>query len=245
MSDDRVKSRSKKDVLLEADRADVIGWDVKNWSRALDFWASRTQVGHGGHLCLELGAHLGGLSLWLAMQGNRVICSDLESPEKRARPLHEKYGCQNVIEYQSIDALNIGHGNQFDIVVFKSILGGVARSGKNDLKKKVIDEIYGSLKPGGKLLFVENLEATALHSTIRKRFTAWGGEWNYLKYDEIQDVFGIFERLDYNTRGFLGAFGPTEKTRRWLGAVDSALQKAIPKSKRYIVYGVAEKTKTH
>ena len=241
MSNDPATQSSKADVNGASVRANIIGWDIKNWAPALDFWASRTTVNRGGLQCLELGANLGGLSLWLALQGNRVICSDLESPQMRAGPLHKKYGCENTIEYQSIDALNIDYRDKFDLVVFKSLLGGVARGGQNDLKKKVIDEIYRSLKPGGKLLFAENLKATALHSMVRKRFTTWGGEWNYLKYDEIPDVFGIFERTEYDTRGFFGTFGPTENSRRLLGSIDSILRKAIPRSKRYIVYGVAQK----
>ncbi len=120
-------------------------------------------------------------------------------------------------------------------------MGGVSSDNKDALKKAVIDEIYKSLKPNGKLLFAENLEASKLHKFLRKKFIKWGSRWNYLKYDEIESIFSSFDIVDYKTVGFLGAFGRTEKQRQFLGKIDSIFDKFIPEHNRYIVYGVAEK----
>ena len=106
----------------------------------------------------------------------------MESPQEFASNLHKKYGDENRIIYQTIDATRIPYENKFDIVTFKSILGGISRNGNNKLKKITLDEIHKSLKPKGKLLFSENLEASLIHKFFRKRFGKWGTEWNFLKY---------------------------------------------------------------
>lgn len=222
-------------------KSDIIDWDVVNWSKALHFWSSNVNLTAGNLFCLELGGNKGGLSLWLALNGNKVVCSDLESPEKQASLLHEKYGCIERIEYQSINATNIPYENTFDIVVFKSILGGISGNGNNHLRTKTVEEIYKCLKPGGILLFAENLEASFLHKAIRKRFVKWGGRWNYLKYTDIDELFDSFETVKYETVGFFGTFGRTERQRRFLGNMDQVLRFMIPGSKRYIVYGIAVK----
>lgn len=222
---------------------DIVEWDIKNWSKALDYWSKNAKVDSGELDCLELGGRRGGPSLWLAMQGNNVICSDLESPEEQAKPLHEKYKCEDLVVYESINATDIPYENRFDIVIFKSILGGISGNGQNELKKKTIDEIYKSLKPGGKLLFAENLESSGLHRFMRKKFVNWGSRWNYLKYSEINHVFDSFEVKNFETAGFFGAFGRTEKQRKFLSFFDEIFKFIIPKSKRYIVFGIAEKAR--
>jgi len=221
---------------------DIIEWDIENWSKALSFWEKNVDIRNKEYNCLELGSRGGGLSLWLATNNNTVICSDLESPANTASGLHLKHSVQDRIIYESIDATNIGYQNKFDIVIFKSIIGGISGNGKNELKKKTIDEIYKSLKPNGQLLFAENLEASYLHILLRKKFVKWGNRWNYLKYNEIKEVFSSFSEVSYDTTGFFGAFGRNEKQRRFLGKIDGLTRIFIPKSKRYIVYGVARKS---
>ncbi|MCZ4409042.1 class I SAM-dependent methyltransferase [Cryomorphaceae bacterium 1068] len=221
---------------------DIIEWDIENWSKAIDFWTEKIDLKTTKLTCLELGGRRGGLSLWLAINHNEVICSDLNSPQEHASELHEKYSCSEYIEYRSIDATDIPFDNAFDIVVFKSILGGVSRNGKDELKKQTIDEIYKSLKPNGKLLFAENLEASFLHMYIRKRFVKWGSRWNYLKYNEIDEVFDSFDSIQYETVGFLAAFGRTEKQRNLLSKIDHIINPFIPKRHKYIVFGIAEKS---
>ncbi|RYM32797.1 class I SAM-dependent methyltransferase [Brumimicrobium glaciale] len=221
---------------------DIFEWDILNWSKALDFWTKEIDIKDKNFKCLELGGRRGGLSLWLAMNNNSVICSDLESPEEIAEKLHTKYNCTDKIEYQSICATDIPYENAFDIVVFKSIMGGISGNGQDHLKKQMIDQIYKSLKPNGKLLFAENLESSFIHKGFRKTFIKWGERWNYLKHDEIKHVFSSFDKVKFKTVGFFGTFGRSESQRNFLSKLDNVVTKVVPKSKRYILFGVAEKT---
>ncbi|UCH64581.1 MAG: methyltransferase domain-containing protein [Ignavibacterium sp.] len=220
---------------------DIIDWDVVNWSKSIMFWQKKIDLKNKNYTCLELGGKRGGLSLFLAQKGNNVICSDLESPENLASELHRKYKAESRINYESIDATKIPYENKFDIVTFKSILGGISRDGNNWLKKITVNEIHKSLKLSGKLLFAENLEASFIHKFFRKRFVKWGVEWNYLKYNEIEEIFSSYSKLEYITVGFWGTFGRSETQRKFLGKIDSLFEKIIPESKRYIVIGIAEK----
>jgi SAM-dependent methyltransferase len=142
----------------------------------LEYW--HKNINRNGILnCLALGEHNGGLSLWLALMGKQVICSDLENAEKQAMALHERYNVTDKVRYENIDATNIPYKDKFDIVIFKSMLGGIGKNNNMELQQKVICEIHKALKPGGKLLFAENLRASPLHEFLRKRFISWGRRW--------------------------------------------------------------------
>lgn len=225
-------------MLSNKEIQDIIEWDVVNWSVALRYWDAdlNGKTGNG----LELGGKRGGLSYWMSLRGLNVVCSDLESPENVAAPFHAERGVKNV-EYEAINAMDIQHQNAFDNVAFKSILGGIAANGKDAIKKQCLDEMYKALKPGGTLYFAENLEASGLHRFFRKKFVQWGGRWNYVRYRELNELFASFDEVEFHTVGFFGAFGRTEKQRKFFGTVDKVFKPLIPKSKRYIVYGVARK----
>jgi SAM-dependent methyltransferase len=219
---------------------DIIEWDVENWKHALFFWEK--QLSDNNQLkCLELGGRRGGPSLWLASKGHEVVCSDLENPEENATKLHSKYDLSGMIRYEAISATNIPYENEFDVIIFKSIIGGISRSGQNELQQKVIDECYKALKPGGKLLFAENLEASEFHRFARKKFIKWGGEWNYLKFKNVTQLFSNWKKIDFETVGFFATFGRSEKQRFFLGKIDKVFKFVTPKKIRYIAYGVAVK----
>lgn len=218
---------------------DIFEWDVVNWSKSINYFDSYLSTTN--NICIELGANKGGLSLWLASKGNNVICSDLYSPALNASKIHNKYECSNKISYEAIDATNIPYKDYyFDIVVFKSILGGISLN-NDELLKKTIEEIYKVLKPGGKLFFSENLKATYFHMFSRNYFLKRKVAWNYLDIKKIDSLFSSFKQINYFTTGFLGTFGRTENQRKILGKIDRMIEPLIPKSWRYIVIGVAEK----
>src|SRR3990172_371880 len=106
--------------------ADIIEWDVRNWSRAIEYW-DRAVDWSRVESCLEVGGGAGGLSLWLAAKGKHVVCSDLKDTHSKAAPHHRKYDLDSLVEYRDVDATNMPFENEFDIIAFKSVLGGIGR----------------------------------------------------------------------------------------------------------------------
>lgn len=220
---------------------DIVQWDIRNWSQAIDFW-DRSVDWSQVHDCLELGGRDGGLSLWLGLKGKHVVCSDIEDTRTHARGHHEKYGLTTNVDYAVVDATSIPYENQFDVVTFKSVLVAIGGGERKDRQQLAIDQIYKSLRPGGKLLFAENMVGSPLHRFVRKRFIHWGSWCRYVTPAEMREFLHRFKRVEMRTTGVLGTFGRTERQRSALSAVDHALLNHVtPAAWQYLVYGVAEK----
>ena len=160
---------------------DIVGWDVKNWSRAVEFWESRVRWERVQD-CLELGAGAGGLSLWLALKGKNVTCSDLfNAPEFRREALHASYDLHGTITYADVDATALSFREEYDLVVLKSVLGGV-RPASKETSQSVVDGIFRALRPGGIFLFAENLVGSKAHQFIRKVCAPQGYRWRHLTF---------------------------------------------------------------
>ena len=219
----------------------IIQWDVKSWSKALVYWDAGIEW-KNVHSALELGGREGGLSLWLALKGKKTICSDLKDVKKTAEKLHKKHKVSSLIKYQDIDATNIPYENYFDVIVFKSIIGGIGKNNNHEIQQKVFREVYKALKPGGKLLFAENLTASYLHRILRKKYVKWGSSWRYVSLDEMKEFLCHFSSFDIKTTGVLGAFGRNEVQRNYLSTIDHfLLNKVSPENWKYICYGIAQK----
>lgn len=220
---------------------DIIQWDIKSWSRALKYWDNNIDwniIQNG----LELGGREGGLSLWLALKNKPTVCSDLKDVKITAKPLHIRHNVNELIKYQDIDATNIPYENHFDIIVFKSIIGGIGSNDNYEMQQKVFKEIYKALKPGGKLLFAENLIASPFHQLLRKKFVNWGDSWRYVSINEMNGFLKDFSSYDINATGVLGTFGRNERQRNLLSTLDELiLNKVCPDNWKYISYGIAVK----
>jgi SAM-dependent methyltransferase len=222
--------------------AQYIEWDVRNWSAALTFWQQHSSINLAGCEALEIGTRNGGLSLWLASQGARVVSTDIEPPTPRAVRLHEINRRSDQIRYELMDATHIPYSGQFDVVVFKSVLGAIGRVGGSSMQQHAVDEMYKALKPGGELFFAENLLASPVHQFCRRRFVRWGSGWRYVAIGEMRRYLSRFSQLQYATVGFAGAFGRSERQRNFLSFFDRMVfDRTLPESWRYIMVGVARR----
>jgi ubiquinone/menaquinone biosynthesis C-methylase UbiE len=223
---------------------DFVSWDVPTWSAAIEYWdrflaAYPKKDDEKG---LELGAHYGGLSLYLAARrGANMVCTDLKSPEHWARPQHEAFGFERRIVWEAANALALPYQDaSFDFVIFKSLLGEIGTVDKLHNKRLMLAEVLRVLKPGGAVLFAENMVASPLHVLARKAFRGWGKNWGYTTIPEMRELFAGFADLRYETTGFLVAFAPA----RWkpiVRKVDRRLDQLLPANSRYVIYGSARK----
>ena len=225
---------SEDDALMK----DVLVWDVRTWTAAVDFWDRSLPQDGSQFTCLEIGAGPGGPSLWLALKGHEVICSNLKNTEIMAAPIHEKYGVSAKIRYQDIDATNVPYENYFDVVIFKSVLGGVG-----SLQVDAMAQILKSLKPGGILLFAENIRGTVFHRLARSiAYRIRGTSWRYPTLAQMRALLDGFSTVEMHTTGVVAMFGNTESRRTALAGVDQRfLNRVTPRSWKYVSYGVATK----
>lgn len=220
---------------------EIIGWDIKTWSKALFYWDKKVDWEKVNN-CLEIGGREGGLSLWLAEKEKKVLCSDLHEVKLLAEKLHIKHNVNSLVSYQDIDATQIPYENEFDLIVFKSVLGSLGANDNIEKQRKVFKEMYKALKPGGYLLFAENLVASRFHQFMRNKFTQWGNAWRYVTVKELKEFLSDFSEVEIKTTGVLATFGRNEKQRNILSAIDNILlNKVSPKKWHYVAYGIAKK----
>lgn len=225
---------------------DVVEWDVPNWSRAIEAWkCGGSKDNLKGKRVLDLGGRFGGLSLYFALSGATVICSDLEfikdGSVENAKALHNKYGVSSLITYEDIDATDIPYENEFDIICFKSIMGGVGYDNNYENQLKMMQQIRKALKPGGKCYFVENLVGCRLVQFLRKKLRPWGSHWRYISLDELAELTDGFKLVKRHTFGVIGLMGPNKLLSTILSSADKALEKVVKPHGRYILSCVLEK----
>jgi SAM-dependent methyltransferase len=223
--------------------SDIFGWDVITWSPALEHWQRHATVDFTRSTALEIGAgQTGGISLWLALQGCDVVCSTLGDVSPRVRALHRRYGVAHRVRYANLDVLDLSEHSAYDVIAFKSVLGGIGANDRRDLQARAIARLHAALKPGGNLLFAENLAATRVHAALRARFGAGKDGWRYLTVREMEQMLRPFAAVHYRTAGFLGARGSSEMQMRMSGALDDFLCRwLVPASWQYVLMGTAIK----
>jgi SAM-dependent methyltransferase len=223
--------------------SDIFGWDVITWSSSLEHWQRHATVDFTRSTALEIGAgQSGGVSLWLALQGCEVVCSTLGEVPPGVRALHRRYGVAHRVRYASLDVLDLPDRDAYDVIAFKSVLGGIGANGRADLQAYAIERLYAALKPGGNLLFAENLAATRVHAALRARFGAGKDGWRYVTVREMEQLLRPFTAVHHRTTGFVGARGASETQMRMSGAVDRFLCRwLVPASWQYVLMGTAIK----
>lgn len=214
-------------------------WDYYAWGEALKYWDSILPSDLSGKKVLELGGRHGGLSLFFARKGATVICSDLHGPSVDAKNLHKNFPN---ISHEAIDATNIPYEDEFDYIVFKSVLGGVGYDGNTENQVRCLHSINKSLKENGLLLFCENSKASPIHRLARKLKVKWANRWGYTSTTELNKLItksGMHPKI--NSFGFFSLFTRNNKIKLILYKLDKCINRLIPNSFKYINYGHARK----
>ena len=123
-------------------------------------------------------------------------------------------------------------------VLFKSVIGGLGSVEKQML---AFQEIQRVLKPGGVLLFAENLKSSALHMYLRRKFVDWSKYWRYPELNDIYIYTKEYNHIELNTTGFFANLISNHFIRFIFSYFDFVFEKILPKKIRYIVYGAATK----
>lgn len=226
---------------------DIIEWDVRNWAQLLHYWQPVLEQLPRDSRVLAIGERNGGLSLWLALMGFHVTCTDITDVAASARPLHEKYGVQNLIEYRQLDIVNDEwQEEQFDIIIGKSVIGGVkptrGRSSSRNFEalEQAMHNIHRLLKPGGYFFSAENLQGGLLNRYMRKRLKGGKG-WYYLSLPELNRLFNVFSLVQTKTFGILPTFFSSKSVNMFMYFINRSLQPVLPDSSKYIAFTIARK----
>jgi SAM-dependent methyltransferase len=227
----------------------TIEWDVGNWSRVLPFWETVIcKLNRETAKILCLGERNGGVSLWFAVQGFHVICSDYNGPSETARMLHARFGVSEKIEYADISVFQIPYPNDFfDIVACKSVIGGLKLNYKDKLtrtlenQKFAIDEIRRVLRADGFFLGAENMAGSWVHQIGREILKGNKIGWRHLRMEEVKWLFKDFGKNDFKFYGFIGTYFKVallDNTCAWL---DSWFARLLPKRWLYICFITCKK----
>jgi SAM-dependent methyltransferase len=219
----------------------IIGWDINNWSKFLPFCEKFLDPDPAGKQALEVGARGGGLSLYLALKGYEVVCSDLEVPGVQAWALHARHGVLEKITYRAVDILAPPYPEAFfDLIIFKSVIHALPQA---RFQAQAMQELHRLLRPGGLLLFAENLRASPLHRLLRKLFRpGWLlQQRRYPTAAEIRSWCRGFREFHGETWGFVGTMSRLEKMRGRLARLDAAIMPLVPQEWRYIIFACARK----
>jgi SAM-dependent methyltransferase len=236
---------------------DIFEWDVDNWSKCLPYWEPwLTRLDRDTARILAVGERDGGLSLWFALQGFQVLCTDYHMPGERARLSHERWMMQDRIAYAAVDAFNIPYPeNHFDVVACKSVIGGLVLQRKLletrtlENQRLAVEEIRRVLKPGGMFFGAENLAGTKIHQFLR--WMKHGPElgWRYLRTTEIQWLFESYAVCQQKPWGFVGSpwwklgshWWRFERLTPCIRVIDACLSNVLPRDWLYISFIRARK----
>lgn len=228
-------------------KQDIIEWDVQNWSHLIKLWQPVLDGLPRDSKVLAIGERNGGLSLWMALQGFHVVCTDRQGPTQQARELHRKYGVDDKITYLDFDLVNTGNfDTPYDIIIMKSVLGGVkeqygdAASRTNAARQKAIDNIYKLLSPQGILLTADNLGGNIFLRLIKRLKNKQSG-WHYFSIQELNDLCKQFSSVSVQSFGIIPSKFSVPILNKAAYIINSFLWQLLPLNSAYIAFTIARK----
>ena len=183
---------------------DCCGWNRKTWADAVEFAVATLPVDLSGYSVLEIGASdRSTLAPLFVAKGADVVCSYYRKPKDliengSLRRICSKYGLASP-PVQEMDITDL-QGN-YDVVVMKSVLGGVCRSGDYKQIRSMIQKISKSLSIRGLLLTIDN-GYIEMFERLRTALGTGGNTWTYIQRDNFAESLAGFD-TDMAGFGFL------------------------------------------
>ncbi len=145
-----------------------------------------------GKKVLELGTGTGGTATLLAKQGASVVGIDLlpfRLDEAKERVNQHKVA--DTVDFSLMDATQLAFpDNTFDFIISKSVLVFTEH-------KQTAKECYRVLKPGGKAIFMENMQNHPMVWLYRKLFLKYSRELHYFSLHDIEAIGKEFEEMEH------------------------------------------------
>lgn len=176
-------------------------WGAKTWQRLMDhafehFLGSNLQ----GQLVLDIGTRYGKMACLFTLLGAKVIGLDLGRKylSVAQREATKWNISERVVFVLGGGDLSIFKDNSFDVVFSKSVLVVVP-----DLAR-FLEEVRAKLKPGGKIVFLENAKGPWWVHLLR---AFRHGKWDYTKASYftpqgIRMVSDVFDNVVVKRRAF-------------------------------------------
>lgn len=226
---------------------DIIEWDVPNWSHLIKLWQPVLDTLPRDSKVLAIGERNGGISLWLALQGFHVLCTDRQGPTQQARDLHKRYGVEDKIAYSNFDLVNTeDFGTTYDVIIMKSVLGGVkeqydnAASRSDATRQKAIDNAYRLLNKNGLFFSADNLKGNICLQLIKRLKNKQSG-WHYFSISELQDLFKQFSSVSIQGFGVIPSNFSVSVLNNAAYIINSSLRQLLPQNSGYIAFTMARK----
>ncbi|MBV8912429.1 MAG: hypothetical protein JOZ05_05220 [Acetobacteraceae bacterium] len=194
---DGMQSVPDRRALME----DCCGWNRKTWADALEFAVSHLPSDLNGKAVLEIGASPSStLAPLFSAMGANVVCScygprkaDVENGQLRT--VCGRYGLRGA-RILEMDARDID--GKYDVIVMKSVLGGICRSNDYGAIRALISGMIDHLTESGRIITLDNGYLTPLES-LRRKVGTGGHTWTYIRKDRLHDALSGFH---VTTRGF-------------------------------------------
>ncbi|MCB9044848.1 MAG: class I SAM-dependent methyltransferase [Chitinophagales bacterium] len=226
---------------------DIIEWDILNWSQLMAYWQPVLEQLPRDSKVLAIGERNGGLSLWLALMGYHVTCTDIDDITSTAGQLHARYNVSNKIEYRKLDIVNDKWPDeQYDIIIAKSVIGGVKAQRDNagsrsfEVQRQAVNNILNMLKPGGYFLSAENMMGGWLTRSVRGVGKRASG-WRYISYSELKELFNAFSLVQTKTFGILPTFFSRRVYNTTAYFLNRYLLDILSPATKYVAFTIARK----
>lgn len=226
---------------------DIIEWDIPNWSHLIKLWQPVLDNLPRDSKVLAIGERNGGISLWLALQGFHVVCTDRQGPTQQAKDLHKQYGVDDKITYQAFDLVNMQDFNTtYDVIIMKSVLGGLkeqydnAASRTDATRQKAIDNAYKLLNKNGVLFTADNLHGNTFIQLIKRLKNKQSG-WHYFAVNELQGLCKQFSSVSIQGFGIIPSNFPVSVLNKAAYIINSSLRQLLHTNSGYIAFTMARK----